>query len=72
MNIHPGIYFSDTLSESIKSTMRLKKITQEKLGNVLDCSRKTINCRLKNLDKMRFGKLKELCKELGIQAIIIK
>ena len=72
MDKHPGIYYSDSMSEEIKSNMRLHKITQEKLGNVLDCSRKTINRRLMNLDGVRFGKLKELCKELGIQAIIIK
>lgn len=72
MSLNTGIFSSTKLMEEIKYLIKDNKLTQDKLAKELGYSRKVINRQLNDPTvKKDYELILQICKRLGIKAIII-
>ena len=72
MSLNSGIFSSTKLMEEIKYLIKDNKLTQDKLAKELGYSRKVINRQLNDpFVKKDYELILQICKRLGIKAIII-
>ncbi len=72
MSLNTGIFSSTKLMEEIKYLIKDNKLTQDKLAKELGYSRKVINRQLNDPNvKKDYELILQICKRLGIKAIII-
>jgi len=72
MSFNTGTCSSTDLLEEIKYLIKDYGLTQEKLAKELHCSRKVINRQLNDPNiKKDYELILQICKRLGIKAIVI-
>ena len=73
MSLNTSTCSSSNLFEEMKYLIKKSGLTQEKLAKELGCSRKVLNRQLNDpYIKKDYDLIHDICKKLGIRAIIIE